>query len=538
MAKAYNRDSGGGGGTIELKDIYIRHGINLTRYSNYQAKKLLEILNAANVQIRGIIYKAKEVETKEQYHRLSSEIRHITSELSDQLNGQLKLDFKDLAEEETLFVRNAMRKVGVMADFDLPAPAKIWSAASFGVYAGYRTKEAYESYLDTFGDNVFKTWDSNVRAGYLAGLTAKQINRNVLGSVKDIEPGQMQALRKSLEMNTRTMVTHLAETARTETYKKNSGLFSGYRYVGTLDSRTCLVCGSLDGKIFEGSDPPNEPALPQHPNCRCLWLPEIKGMDGFDDDDTRASANGPVPANMSYEEWLKTQPDDVVKDILGPTRFNLYKSGMPITSFIGDNGTLTLEQIAEKEGFNLASGNTDDLTPAIRIYRDAMDYSDITSEAQYLNNSANKYGREFGSVITQDGKLIGTWAGTENTLNIPEQDFKDATRGIGSVDILHTHLGGTSFSYADMNTMCRVRKINNMMITLPNNDIYYLNVNNGYRPSKTELKTTWGYYYAKYAREEKARLNENELLPSQEASITMKVAEIMADMFKWSCDKI
>jgi len=276
-----------------------------------------------------------------------------------------------LAKSETRFVVNAARSVGLKTDFDLPAPAKIWAAANFGTYTGYKTNETYESYLNIFSDNFFKTWDINVRSGYLAGLTARQINQAVLGSIKDADPGQMQALRKSLEMNTRTMVTHLAETARMETYAKNNSLFSGYRYVATLDSRTCLVCGSLDGKVFEGSEPPKEPPLPQHPNCRCLWLPEIKGMEGFDDDDTRASMDGQVPANMNYEEWLKTQPDEVVRDILGTSRFNLYKSSMPITSFIGSGETLSLQQLIKKEGLELFGGGLIDKTwQAQKAYAD------------------------------------------------------------------------------------------------------------------------------------------------------------------------
>jgi len=244
MAIAYNRDGGGGGGSTALRDIYLRHGINLTRYSTHEARKLVEILDTANKQIRGIISKAKGIETKEKYRRVAAEIKHISKKLSQSLNGQVQLDFTKLAEEEAKFVESAVRSVGLKTDFELPAPAKIWAAASFGSYSE-NGHETFETYLDGLGDNLYKTWDSQVRAGYLAGLTAQQINRAVIGSVKDVEPGQMQALRQSLERNTRTMVASMAETARDETYKKNSRLFSGYRYLGTLDSRTCLEKGQL-----------------------------------------------------------------------------------------------------------------------------------------------------------------------------------------------------------------------------------------------------------------------------------------------------
>ena len=332
----------------QLRDIYLRHGINLTRYSNHQARVMLEILDTSNKQIRDIIKHAKSIETKEQYRRVSAEIHRVSKELNQQLKGQLELDFKDLADEEANFVKHVARSIGVTANFELPAPAKIWSTASFGSYsdAGHET---FKSYLDGFSDSLYKTWDTNVRAGYLAGLTAQQINKRVLGNINELEPGQIQTLRRSLELNTRTMIAHLAETARTETYKQNSSLFSGYRYIATLDSRTCLACGELDGKVFEGSEPPIEPVLPQHHNCRCLWLPEIKGMEGFDDDDERASMDGPVSASMTYEKWLKTQSEVDQINILGPTRFIEFVKTGNIGQFVADGRILTLEEMQIEE---------------------------------------------------------------------------------------------------------------------------------------------------------------------------------------------
>jgi recombinational DNA repair protein (RecF pathway) len=80
MAIAYNRDSGSTGAAA-LRDIYLRHGINLTRYSTHEARKLIDILDTANVQIRGIIKKAKGIETKKKYRRVAKEIRRVSDEL-------------------------------------------------------------------------------------------------------------------------------------------------------------------------------------------------------------------------------------------------------------------------------------------------------------------------------------------------------------------------------------------------------------------------------------------------------------------------
>ena len=73
-------------------------------------------------------------------------------------------------------------------------------------------------------------------------------------------------------------------------------------------------------------------------------------MEGFDPDDERASVDGPVPASMSYNDWLKSQPEDVQIDVLGPTRFEAFRNGLDISSFVADGKKLTLTQLMENEG--------------------------------------------------------------------------------------------------------------------------------------------------------------------------------------------
>jgi hypothetical protein len=105
-----------------------------------------------------------------------------------------------------------------------------------------------------------------------------------------------------------------------------NSLFSGYRFVSTLSTRTCLPCGVLDGKIFDSHEMPNV-CLNEY--CRCLMVPVVKGMEEKDPDDTRASEDGPVPANWTYEIWFKKQPVFIQKEILGKY-YQKYKEGVPL----------------------------------------------------------------------------------------------------------------------------------------------------------------------------------------------------------------
>jgi hypothetical protein len=118
-------------------------------------------------------------------------------------------------------------------------------------------------------------------------------------------------------------------TLRAEAYQtaqNKYSLFSGYRFVSTLSTRTCLPCGVLDGKIFDSPEMPN---VCLNKYCRCLIIPVVKGMEGHDEDDTRASEDGPVPANWTYEIWFKKQPIFIQKEILSEY-YQKYKEGVPL----------------------------------------------------------------------------------------------------------------------------------------------------------------------------------------------------------------
>lgn len=76
-----------------------------------------------------------------------------------------------------------------------------------------------------------------------------------------------------------------------------------YEYMATLDSRTCEICGALDGKVFKLADAQvgvNYP--PMHPNDRCTTIE-------YDPDDAMDWANSgePMPESTTYQEWYDQQ---------------------------------------------------------------------------------------------------------------------------------------------------------------------------------------------------------------------------------------
>jgi len=152
----------------------------------------------------------------------------------------------------------------------------------------------------------------------------------------------------------RTTVNQVQNAASQSVYQANSDITAKYQYVATLDSRTSLICASLDGQTFEYN---KGPIPPQHFNCRSTTVPVL------DDDelermfpDTRPSATGRVPQNTNYGTWLKDNPAIQTKTLGNKKKFFNYlidkKKKSPreaLRLIIRDDGTeLSLKDLVNK----------------------------------------------------------------------------------------------------------------------------------------------------------------------------------------------
>ncbi len=87
-----------------------------------------------------------------------------------------------------------------------------------------------------------------------------------------------------------------------------SGVVRGYKRLVARNSRTCPACLALDGKFY-----PVEQAFADHPAGRCALVPCVKGV--------------PDPTWQSGEDWLKGQPEQTQRDILGKGHYEGWKRG-------------------------------------------------------------------------------------------------------------------------------------------------------------------------------------------------------------------
>lgn len=260
------------------------------------------------------------------------------------VEGFIDVEMKSMKKQLSRYVNTDVK-------FVMPGIKQVKSDALFNPIVG----ATFSDYLDSVESTLFKTWDSSVRTGYLTGETTQQIVKNVLGSVSGsnkalLESGSVRKLRNSLVTNTRTVLQAFANESRNAFFKDNDKIFSGYRWLATLDLRTCVLCGSFEEKYRFTADVDDIPSIPVHPNCRCIVIPVIKSeFANLDYNGERASMDGPVGSKTTYSQWFDGQSEARQRDILGPSRFDLYKQGYKVKDFVSGNKIMTLKELADAE---------------------------------------------------------------------------------------------------------------------------------------------------------------------------------------------
>ena len=84
-----------------------------------------------------------------------------------------------------------------------------------------------------------------------------------------------------------------------------------YRIIGTLDTKTCNICGDMDGEVFKMSEySPGSTAPPFHPWCRCCTAPYFEDMEGLGERFARDVTTGKrykLPKDTTYKQWKEMQ---------------------------------------------------------------------------------------------------------------------------------------------------------------------------------------------------------------------------------------
>ena len=281
-------------------------------------------------------------------------------------------------------VRSDMSRIGrveaLQTRADLVASL---GAAGIAVSTQAPTQAMLKAIIDTdpFRGETLKGWVKNVnepatvrrvRQQIQIGMTGEEDVQSMVRRIRGRSNGRGGYLGGVMETTTReatalvrTAVTDIAGKARIETFRQNPRVVTGWVWVSALDTRTCEICGGLDGKIF----PLSTTWEPAHWSCRCTSVSEIDwdrlgleppepGMRAARDAEgelagkPRSQTRTEVPADTTYEQWLRGQKAGVQDEILGPGRGKLFRDRkVRLDQLVGsDKRLVTIKELERRVG--------------------------------------------------------------------------------------------------------------------------------------------------------------------------------------------
>ena len=148
---------------------------------------------------------------------------------------------------------------------------------------GSSVKKAFRGLAERQGELFSRA----VLDGLLTGESTASIARSLYGelgfSTEALTPRQValaqsgnawKMAKHQVRTLVRTSVNATANAASQQVYKANPEVTKKYRWVATLDNRTSPICRNLDQSVYEYGKGPT-PANPPHFNCRSTTIPII-----------------------------------------------------------------------------------------------------------------------------------------------------------------------------------------------------------------------------------------------------------------------
>lgn len=148
-----------------------------------------------------------------------------------------------------------------------------------------------------------RLWQDKERLGrnLRVGLTQSMILGEGIPQITDRINKGIDTARYNAERVARTETKRVTYCAHDDVYKDTGVEELKYRCANGGNSRTCQYCRADNGKVFKRGE---EPTLPRHPNCRCVYIPVVS--DTFEDNELN-ELTGSVRGAENYEKWREAE---------------------------------------------------------------------------------------------------------------------------------------------------------------------------------------------------------------------------------------
>lgn len=337
----------------------LRHYIELEYYANGVDEEMQALLNELGDDCGEIILSRDSYPTKDLYNMAYRAVKERTDEF--------RKKFSERMEEE------AEKVSGIERDFlkGLYGAALAVGAVSVSklMMSNIGNKDSVSDIPQKIAGNVLKAYSAPLRSGYIFGTPSSEIKASADRSMKNVS--------REMQSGIRTAVPAFARQTDSIVFMKNS---LEVVWCATLDGRTCLACGELHGKKFPSIAA--APSIPLHYNCRCVAL-------------LSSAAGKSMP---TYKEFIDSLDDKEQREVLGKTRYEMYKSGaVTLERFVNNGSVVPVSEL--KKAALVSSGARSKI---IEILKSDDIFKIQKAADSYYENIRNSDNKEFISKIAEN----------------------------------------------------------------------------------------------------------------------------------------
>jgi hypothetical protein len=341
-----------------IAELLIERSIDLSRLSVDVQQKVIKLLMRMQKELQSKLAMEDDL-TDFGKQRLNALLRDANATIKDyysQSYDEMSSTIDDLvpleAQDTAKMLSSALE---FRLEAGLPTATVLEKIASDVLIQGAPSKAWWEKQAASTAFN----FAGAVRQGILQGETNQQIIARVIGS-RDA-PGIMDVSRANGAALVHTSVQTVANEARLATFKANTDIMEGMRWLTALDSHVCPLCAARAELVWTMDHEPIGHHIPFrnppiHFNDRCLLVPKMRTYKemGIDIEETkigtRASDRGQVPATMTFNQFLQGKTEEQQNEILGVGKADLWRRGaITLQQLLDQRGRpLTLEQLRNK----------------------------------------------------------------------------------------------------------------------------------------------------------------------------------------------
>lgn len=352
--------------TERVADNAIEHAIEIERVSASVRADIRHILRKCSFDIERLIDESNPSEPRARRFRqdrqdqLLRDIRRCLVRTYSRINSQVRRDLNDIGEVES---EAALSIINTALAFALLTSRQTQQ----DVRELVRTVEVEGApaltWFNRQRDLITERIDDQVNIGVSLREDTESIKERVLGrrtrqrqlyidpdtgersSVALLVGGAFFAAYRYGDSLIRSLINAATQVVSFDAYARNANVVRGLQALAVLDNRTSQICQSRSGNAWTIQGQPIPPTRepfpgrpPWHFGCRSQLIPvlfnknrllsnlrgtrrqQIQNID-------EALLTGGVAGDIRYETWLRGRPASFQREVLGPTKYRLWRQG-------------------------------------------------------------------------------------------------------------------------------------------------------------------------------------------------------------------